>query len=133
MARVATFVTIGVMGFVLQLSALALLTMPVGWPYGPATAIAVELAVLHNFWWHERWTWHDRARASGLWRRVVRFHVSNGVMSIAGNVAITVLVVELAGAPPVVANAGAVALTAVANYLAADRWVFASREVQGSG
>ena len=25
--------------------------------------IAVEAAVLHNFGWHERWTWRDRPRA----------------------------------------------------------------------
>ena len=58
--RVPAFVTVGAIGFLLQLGSLAFLTMVVGWPYGPATAIAVQLAVMHNFLWHERWTWRDR-------------------------------------------------------------------------
>ena len=58
--RVPAFVAVGAIGFLLQLGSLAFLTMVAGWPYGPATASAVQLAVIHNFLWHERWTWRDR-------------------------------------------------------------------------
>ena len=51
--RFARFATVGALGFVLQLTALALLAAA-GLPYLLAAAIAVELAALHNFWWHER-------------------------------------------------------------------------------
>src|SRR5688572_1494735 len=96
--RASRFVAVGAIGFVLQVGALALLTMVVGWPYAPATAIAVELAVLHNFWWHERWTWRDRiADGRGLAGRVARYHVTTGATSIAGNLIITGALVELVG------------------------------------
>jgi putative flippase GtrA len=113
------------MGFALQLTALALLTTVGGWPYVYATAIAVELAVLHNFVWHERWTWSDRrhsALAPGS--RLVKYHLVAAMTSMAGNVALTAAVVELAGAPVLVANVTAVGAMAAANFIAADRWVF---------
>ena len=86
--RVQAFITIGAIGFLIQLGSLALLTMAVGWPYEPATAIAVELAVVHNFAWHERWTWRDRqtAHLGVRARRLLRFHATNGLASLVGSV-----------------------------------------------
>jgi putative flippase GtrA len=123
--RVSRFVAVGAIGFVLQLGALALLTMVVGWPYAPATAIAVELAVLHNFWWHERWTWRDRiADGQGLAGRVARYHVTTGATSIVGNLIITGALVELLGLHAIAANILAVIAMSVANFMVSDRWVF---------
>jgi putative flippase GtrA len=48
------FYTVGAAGVVVQLAALALLKSGFGLGVLPATAIAVEMAVLHNFFWHER-------------------------------------------------------------------------------
>ena len=53
------------------MGAMALLTA-VGWPYAPAAAAAVELAVLNNFFWHERWTWRDRTLLRGRTARLVQ-------------------------------------------------------------
>src|SRR5258705_11041019 len=107
--RVSRFLTVGAIGFVLQLGTLMLLTQAAGWPYEPATALAVALAVLHNFWWHERWTWRDRtATGSGL-GRIARYYVTTGATSIAGNLAVTAIGVELFGCSPIVANVVAVA------------------------
>jgi putative flippase GtrA len=123
-SRARAFLSVGAIGFVLQMSALALLTAA-GWPYAPAAVVAVEMAVLNNFFWHERWTWRDRALTSGALSRLARFHLSAGLTSIVGSLAFTALLVEWAAAPVLLANAAAVALTAAANYLIADRWVFA--------
>ena len=81
--------------------------------------------MVNNFFWHEGWTWRDRARPSGLMPRLVRFHLSAGLTSIVGSVLFTALLVEWADAPVLMANAAAVGLTAAANYALADRWVFA--------
>jgi putative flippase GtrA len=90
-----------------------------------ATLFAVEAAVLHNFPWHERWTWRDRsAGAAGLTGRLLRFHMTTGITSIGGNLAMTALGVELVDLNPVVANVISVGLMSLANYLVADRWVF---------
>ena len=123
--RVSRFAMVGSFGFALQLGTLTLLTQAVGWPYEPATALAVALAVLHNFWWHERWTWRDRtASRRGLAGRIARYYVTTGVTSLAGNLAMTAIGVELLGWSPIVANAVAVAGTSLANFVMSDRWVF---------
>ena len=59
--RWITFNAVGSMGFGLQLLTLMALTDWAHVHYLVSTAIAVEVAVLHNFVWHERWTWSDRA------------------------------------------------------------------------
>jgi putative flippase GtrA len=111
-----------------QLGALALLTGWAGLPAPIATAMAVELTVLHNFAWHEWWTWRDRARTMpGRWTlRLARFHAVSGLVSLAGNVALTVALVEWLHVPVVAANACAVALLGLVNFVAADRYVFES-------
>jgi putative flippase GtrA len=60
--RVTPFITVGAIGFVVQISTLAALTSLAHWNWLPATALSVELAVLHNFLWHERWTWTGQNR-----------------------------------------------------------------------
>jgi putative flippase GtrA len=123
--RVSAFLAVGALGFVVQLGTLFLLTSVWAWPYAAATLVAVEAAVLHNFAWHERWTWHDRFPSrDGLASRLARFHVGTGLTSLAGNLVVTTMMVELLGMPPLLANACAVGVTSVANFLVADRWVF---------
>lgn len=125
-ARPSVFVLVGVLGFGLQLLSLQALTAGLGVAFLPATAVAVECAILHNFVWHERWTWGDRVAGDGegVWRRLARFQVTSGLVSIAGNVIVTALVVAATGLPLMTANAVAVAACAALNFMAADRFVF---------
>ena len=129
--RFAPFTAVGILGFALQLGALHALTACAGWPWLPATIVSVELAVLHNFLWHQRWTWIDRtigpANSGGRWHRLGRFHAANGLTSLAGNALVMAWLVGVLRMPPVAANALAVAVTSIVNFLAADRWVFATR------
>ena len=81
-----SFVLVGAAGFALQLAAVAALTLAAGWESMPATALAVELAVLHNFWWHEHWTWRARvANRAGRLHRFGRFQLATGTISLTGN------------------------------------------------
>ncbi|PYR57375.1 MAG: hypothetical protein DMF91_19605 [Acidobacteria bacterium] len=59
--RITAFVAVGTVGFLVQLAVLAAL-LAAGCPYLPATAAAVEAAVLHNFLWHEPNRRHARLR-----------------------------------------------------------------------
>jgi putative flippase GtrA len=128
--RVPAFVVVGLGGFVVQIAVLAWLTRAWAWPYGMATALAVESAVLHNFAWHERWTWRDRRSGSTLVSRLLRFHAGTAITSIVGNVLMTVAAVEFLGVHPLIANAIAVVTVAAANFTLADRWVFARGTAQ---
>ena len=48
--RIAAFAAVGAAGLFIQLAILAAL-LAAGCPYLPATVVAVEVAVLHNFFW----------------------------------------------------------------------------------
>jgi len=124
--RWGVFNLVGIFGFAVQLGALYVLKRHVGLDYVSATALAVEIAVLHNFVWHEHVTWSDLVRPleHGVLRRLFRFHVANGVISIAGNVAITWALVTWLRAPYLLANAVSVLICALLNFVAADRFVF---------
>jgi len=83
----------------------------------------VEAAVIHNFLWHEHYTWADRAAGKGF-ERFVRFNLTTGALSIAGNLALMKLFMDIAGLPYLVANGTAIAVCSIANFLVSDRFVF---------
>jgi putative flippase GtrA len=120
---------VGGMGIAVQLSTLAALTAVVGLHYLPATGLAVEAAILHNFLWHEHWTWSDRAAQDtpGRWRRLGRFHITNGVISLCGNLVAMHLLVGTGKLNYTLANIISIALCSVLNFLASDRLVFTRR------
>jgi putative flippase GtrA len=126
-SRAARFVGVGVGGFAVQGLALHLLAAA-GLPYLLATAVAVEAAILHNFLWHERWTWADRVVPSRHDRlvRFARFNGSTAFISIGGNVALMGLFAGRLRLPLLAANLLAVLTLSVLNFLAADRLVFAT-------
>ena len=120
------FNAVGALGIAVQLAVLLALKAGFHFSYLPATALAVEAAVVHNFLWHERYTWADRVQPS--WRkslpRLMRFNLTTGTVSIAGNLALMKLMVDLAHLNYLLANAVAIALCSLANFLVSEEWVF---------
>jgi putative flippase GtrA len=123
-ARWVAFNSVGALGFGVQLAVLALLVRGGGINYLWATAVAVEAAILHNFAWHERWTWRDRAESGGLLRRLARFHALNGFVSLAGNVALVHLLTGSLGMDPVASNILSIMACSLVNFAASELIVF---------
>jgi putative flippase GtrA len=125
--RAVKFYAVGLVGIGVQLGALGLLHGQLGVKVTPATIIAVEIAVLHNFLWHDLWTWRDRrAPTNERLQRLLRFHLTNGLISIGGNLAITNLLIYVLGVHYLLANAAAITLCALANFAASEKLVFRS-------
>ena len=123
--RFFRFNVVGAIGIAVQLGTLELLRRA-GVDYLLATVLAVEAAVVHNFIWHERYTWRDRAGAlpSEWLARLVRFHLTNGAVSLLGNaLAMRWLVGEL-HFPVIPANLIAITACCVLNFFLSDRVVF---------
>jgi len=118
------FNLVGGLGIGVQLVSLAVLRL---WMhYLVATALAVEAAVLHNFLWHERFTWKDRP-GGGRQRllRLLRFHLGNGAVSILGNVALMWLFMgQLHMKHLMVANGISIAICSFANFALGEWFVF---------
>jgi putative flippase GtrA len=109
------------------MAVLWLLIERVGLPVVLATVAATEAAVLHNFVWHLRWTWADRRTGpQAVWRRLVRFNIANGGISLVGGAMLMALLVDAIGLHYLAANLVTVLACSVANYLASDRWVFST-------
>jgi putative flippase GtrA len=122
------FNAVGIIGVGVQLAALAILRTGLGADYLVATFLAVEAAVLHNFIWHERWTWVERTRqkAGGVIGRLFRFHLANGLISIAGNLVLMWLFVSRLHLHYFLANLIAIGTCSIVNFFASDRLVFRS-------
>ena len=131
-ARWIMFNAVGALGVLVQLAVLLTLTHVLGLHYLVATAIAVEIAVIHNFGWHRVWTWSDR-REELRGRTLValaRFHLSNGAISIVGNLILMRVLHGGMKLPIAVANLVSIGVSAFLNYLASDRFVFREADVR---
>ena len=123
-ARWGKFNLVGMVGMAVQLGTLALINHLAPGHYLLATAAAIEIALLHNFFWHLHYTWRDRRCRSALRTQLIRFHLSNGLVSLGGNLALMPLLVEGARIPVVAANAIAILCCSVVNFFLGDQWAF---------
>jgi putative flippase GtrA len=125
MTRVRRFVlfnVVGALGVVVQLASFALLTGVAHVHYIVATSIAVATAVAHNFFWHRWWTWGDRRTAIHV--ALLRFTLTNGLVSLAGNLGVMATLVSGAHVPPLPANVVAITLCGLLNFWLGETFVF---------
>ena len=122
----ARFNVVGWIGGVVQLAVLAVLVQVLQLNYLLATSLAVEAAILHNFAWHERWTWAGSGPpgCTALLKRLMRFHLANGLISIAGNLLLMSVLVGRAHLPAVTANFCAILVGSSLNFFLSHFWVF---------
>jgi putative flippase GtrA len=126
MIRWLKFNAVGALGFLVQLAALGALVSGLRLNYLLATALAVEIAVLHNFVWHERYTWRDRTRRAvgGRLGRLLRFNLTTGGLSIGGNLLVMRLLVGRWHLNYLLANVITIAVCSLANFAASHWFVF---------
>lgn len=127
LARWLKFNAVGAAGIGVQLAVLVILKTGLGANYLLATAVAVEAAVLHNFFWHERFTWADR-QSSARMRRLIAFNLSNGAISILGNLGLMALLTGVAGLNYFAANIVSIAACGLLNFVVSDVFVFVQSE-----
>jgi putative flippase GtrA len=124
--RWCKFNLVGAAGMAVQLGSLALLNRCSGGHYLYASAAALEVTLLHNFAWHLRYTWRDRRDNSALLGQLLRFHLSNGLVSLVGNLALMHILVEGARLPVLAANSIAILCCSLINFCLGNEWVFAA-------
>jgi len=117
---------VGGMGIVVQLAALIVLRTGLQFSVMSATALAVEVAVVHNFLWHERFTWADRRNVSRQQSlaRFLRFNSTAGLVSIAGNLVLMKAFIDVLHTNYAIANLMAIATCSIVNFAISDRLVF---------
>ena len=125
--RWARFNLVGLAGFVVQLLLIAGLTRVYGWHPAMATAVALQVVLVQNYFAHSRWTWADRPPVTRRERllRPLRYQGTK-TLTLGLNVLLTSAFVTFAGVTPEIGNAIAVGLCAIVNYTAADRLIFST-------
>jgi dolichol-phosphate mannosyltransferase len=121
--RWAKFSAVGATGILVQTATLAVLLRLAGLHYLIATALAVEASIVHNFIWHRKWTWADRPQAN-IALMLVRFNLTSGAMSLAGNLLLMFVLVEQARVSALAANMITIAICSIINFVLSDRIVF---------
>lgn len=119
------FNLVGLLGVVLQLSLLKIL-VTIGVGYLVATLIAVEITIVHNFFWHEHWTWRERTSKSLSLKliRLMKFNTSTGLISLTGNLLLMKVFVSDFHLPVVLANLLAIVSCSIFNFLVSHLFVF---------
>ena len=123
--RWGKFNLVGAMGVVVQLAALALFARLAPGHYLYATAAAIELTLLHNFVWHLHFTWRDRRNHSAVMAQLIRFQLSNGMVSLVGNLVLMRVLVDGAHVPLLAANVLAILCCSIVNFSLSHNWAFA--------
>ena len=117
------FNAVGAGGIVVQLVVLTVATSVLKIDYLVSTALAVEAAVIHNYFWHERFTWLDRPTESS-WARFLKFNLSTGLFSIVGNMLLMRALVDGVHLNYVIANLITIATCSIVNFVVSDLFVF---------
>jgi putative flippase GtrA len=128
--RWGKFNLVGAIGMIVQLSTLAALNRCAPNHYLWTSAAAVEITLLHNFIWHLHFTWRDRRDNSALLSQLARFHLSNGLVSIVGNLALMRILVDEAHIPLLISNCIAIFCCSIVNFSLGNNWAFAARTRQ---
>ena len=126
LVRWCKFNFVGAVGIFVQFGALFFFKSVLHFNYLAATALAVEVAVVHNFFWHQQFTWAERVQPS--WEkslpRFLRFNFTTGLISIAGNLGIMRVMVGWGHWNYLAANGIAIVVCSVLNFVVSDGWVF---------
>lgn len=122
--RWGRFNLVGAMGMAVQLGTLAVLERWAAGHYLYASAAALEITLLHNFVWHVHYTWKDRRDSSALLAQLTRFHLSNGLVSMVGNLALMRILVGGAHMPLLAANCIAILCCSIITFILGDNWAF---------
>jgi len=120
--RFGKFGLVGVLGAIIQLAAATLLVRFFRFTAVVATALAVEVAILHNLAWHERFTWRDRK--GNAFERSCRFHAANGLVSFFGNTILVYWFCKGLNWTALESESIAIVACSAVNFWLADRWVW---------
>jgi putative flippase GtrA len=132
-ARFLRFNVVSVLGIGVRLLAAWALVNGLGLHYLIGTTLAIEVSILHNFFWHLHWTWGpSAARAGGagpaprdrVFFRCVAFHASNGLVTFLGAMVLMPMLVGSLGLHHLVANFISICFTGLLNFFLGDRLVF---------
>jgi putative flippase GtrA len=124
--RFARFGAVGASGVVVNQSLLVALHGGLGWPLLPASAVAIETAIVSNFVLSSVWIW--RYDFEGSWRRIAQkfaqYQAATLFSSLGVNAGVLAALVYWLDVPYWLANLAGIGAGMGLNFLAGELWVF---------
>jgi len=126
--RIVRFGIVGASGVVVNQGLLMLLHGRFRWPLPIASAVAIEVSILTNFFLNSRWTWKiDLGGSVRRWTwKALQYHAATVVSAFAGNGSVLLTLVYLFDVDYRVANLVGIAVGSALNFVAGEFWVFRS-------
>jgi uncharacterized protein YqeY/putative flippase GtrA len=121
--QLARFGVVGVLGTVVNVAILHVLHTELGWGFTRSSAIATELAIVHNYMWNELWTFHIRKLDFG---RLLRYQASS-LLAFCVTVGVATLAKE--AIDPRLAQLVGILSGAGFNYVVNVRWTWGPASV----
>jgi dolichol-phosphate mannosyltransferase len=120
------FGVVGVSGVVVNQGLLMLLHGSLGLALWAASAIAIEISVVNNFFLNNQWTWrYDHQNSLSSWlRKAMQYHVAVGASALIGNLPILMLLVHVFAVDYRIANLIGISVASLLNFVANELWVF---------
>ncbi len=54
----------------------------------PASLMAIEIAIIHNFIWFRTWTWRDRPNKPPFFQQLIKYNLATGAVDFLANVSV---------------------------------------------
>lgn len=104
--RGSKFILVGWIGMIVNSGCLYLFKGVLGFPLIPASLMAIEIAIVHNFFWHRNWTWRDRNgdENQSLLRQLLTYNLMTGSVDLVANVTVLWLLTTFLGIYYMIAN-----------------------------
>jgi len=120
------FICVGVVGGVVNCVLLSSLVTRLHWHHLLASAVAIQIAVVHNFIWHDRWTFKDRREHSRWLTRFWNYELV-AFASMLINWLLLAILVDGGHQPLMTANLIGIAFGAVINFAVSKLWTWKRR------
>ncbi len=121
--RFLKFCIVGGSGVIVNIGLLWLLVETTSLPFYLCSLLAIESAIILNFFLNDSWTWRDK-RDDNLFGRLYRYNISAAFSSLFINVTVLLFLKEWVGIPYLIANLFGIGCGVIANFLVNSLWTY---------
>ncbi|HEY3295553.1 MAG TPA: GtrA family protein [bacterium] len=125
--RGTRFMIVAWIGMAVNTALLFLFKGVMGIPLIPASLLAIEIAILHNFIWLRYWAWSDRKtdnQRPPFWKQLIVYNLATGAVDLMANVTILWVLATLFGVHYLVANIIGMILGPFIKFWVNDKLIF---------